>query len=73
MEIHWAFSFFYLKGVTMINEIDTKEIKLENSYSLIFVDTEKWDIVRNDGSKVNKNNLPGYVYALVRYIIRNYR
>ena len=57
----------------MINEIDTKEIKLENSYSLIFVDTEKWDIVRNDGSKVNKNNLPGYVYALVRYIIRNYR
>ena len=57
----------------MINEIDTKEIKLENSYSLIFVDTEKWDIVRNDGSKVNKNNLPGYTYALVRYIIRNYR
>ena len=57
----------------MINEIDTQEIKLENSHSLIFVDTEKWDIVRNDGSKVNKNNLPGYVYALVRYIIRNYR
>lgn len=57
----------------MINEIDTKEIELETSYSLIFVDTEKWDIVRNDGSKVNKNNLPGYTYALVRYIIRNYR
>lgn len=54
----------------MRNEINTREIELEGSYSLIFIDSEKWDIVRNDGSRVNKNNLPVYVKALVQYIIK---
>ena len=54
----------------MRNEINTREIELDGSYSLIFIDSEKWDIVRNDGSRVNKNNLPVYVKALVQYIIK---
>ncbi len=54
----------------MRNEINTREIELEGSYSLIFIDSEKWDIVRNDGSRVNKSNLPAYVSALVQYIIK---
>lgn len=49
------------------------EIKLDDRYTLTYscVDEwNKWDILRCDGTSVNKNNLPAYVPALVQYIIK---
>ena len=44
-------------------------IELENQYILEYSDADNWNIYRYDGSLVNKNNLPAYTIALVRYII----
>lgn len=46
-----------------------KEIRLDGGYSLVFTSIDNWDICRDDGSKVNKNNLPNYVKSLVNYVI----
>lgn len=47
-----------------------KEIILSNNYRLIYSSICDWNIYRADGSVVSKNNLPGYVAALVEYIIK---
>ena len=44
-------------------------IELENRYVLEYSDADNWNIYRYDGSLINKNNLPAYTIALVRYII----
>lgn len=47
-----------------------KEIVLNNNYRLLYSDICNWNIYRADGSVVCRNNLPGYVVALVEYIIK---
>ena len=48
---------------------ERKNIQLNGGYSLVFSSVDDWDICRDDGSKVNKNNLPNYVKSLVMYVI----
>lgn len=50
-----------------MNEL--KRIKLDDHYTLEYSDADDWSIYRYDGSSINKNNLPAYITALVRYII----
>lgn len=49
---------------------EVNEIKLDDRYILTYSCDDDWNILRCDGTLVNKNNLPAYVLALVRYIIK---
>lgn len=47
-----------------------RDIYLDDGYTLRVYNDNDWDLIRSDGTKVIKINLPVYVGALVKHIIK---